>query len=303
MDEGKHKISREEIENPVEEPYRKASRRFHKEDTVIPIGEQSFGGRWFQVIAGPCSVESQEQILRTAKRVKAAGATMLRGGAFKPRTSPYSFQGLGKEGIRFLLEAGKETGLPVVTEITSVASLEFFKQVDVIQVGARNMQSYELLKALGQFGKPVLLKRGLSCTIEELLMSAEYILAEGNPQVILCERGIRTVENLTRNTLDLSAVAVLKHISHLPVVVDPSHGTGVTWLVEPMSKAAIAAGADGLMIETHDDPKKALSDGEQSLDPDEFISVMNAVRRQAAFEQRTVQYNRLQSFTSDWREE
>lgn len=288
MDEGKHKISREKIENPLEESYRKASRRFHKEDTVIPIGEQSFGGQWFQVIAGPCSVESQEQILRTAKRVKAAGATMLRGGAFKPRTSPYSFQGLGKEGIRFLLEAGKETGLPVVTEITSVASLEFFKQVDVIQVGARNMQSYELLKALGQFGKPVLLKRGLSCTIEELLMSAEYILAEGNPQVILCERGIRTVENLTRNTLDLSAVAVLKHISHLPVVVDPSHGTGVTWLVEPMSKAAIAAGADGLMIETHDDPKQALSDGEQSLDPDEFISVMNAVRRQAAFEQRTI---------------
>lgn len=286
MDEGKHKIL--EIENPLEESYRKASRRFHKEDTVISIGEQSFGSQWFQVVAGPCSVESQEQILRTAKRVKAAGATMLRGGAFKPRTSPYSFQGLGKEGIRFLLEAGKVTGLPVVTEITSVASLEFFHQVDVIQVGARNMQSYELLKALGQFGKPVLLKRGLSCTIEELLMSAEYILAEGNSQVILCERGIRTAENLTRNTLDLSAVAVLKRISHLPVVVDPSHGTGITWLVEPMSKAAIAAGADGLMIETHDDPQRALSDGEQSLDPDEFISVMNAIRRQAAFEQKTL---------------
>lgn len=268
----------------VQEPYKNANRKFHPDDTVIKVGKQSFGGKDFQIIAGPCSVESEDQILEVARRVKASGATMLRGGAFKPRTSPYSFQGLREEGIRLLLEAKKETGLPIVTEIMSEAYLDLFADVDVIQVGARNMQNFELLKELGHCDKPILLKRGLSSTIEEFLMSAEYIMAGGNSNVILCERGIRTIETMTRNTLDLSAVAVLKHVSHLPVVVDPSHGTGVTWLVEPMSKAAISCGADGLIIEAHNNPAKALSDGAQSLNLDQFSGVMTSIKRQIGFE-------------------
>ena len=251
---------------------------------VIDVCGRKIGAKDFQVIAGPCSVESEEQIIEVAKRVKAAGATMLRGGAFKPRTSPYSFQGLRAEGIEYLLEAKKTTGLPIVTEIMSLAHLDLFNEVDVIQVGARNMQNFELLKALGHCNKPILLKRGLANTIEELLMSAEYIMAGGNSNVILCERGIRTFETLTRNTLDISAVPVLKKVSHLPVVVDPSHGTGVVWLVEPMAKAAIAAGADGLIIEAHNNPAKALSDGAQSLNLDQFDDVMKTIRRQVEFE-------------------
>ena len=268
----------------VQEPYKNSNRKFHPDDTVIEICDRKIGAKDFQVIAGPCSVESEEQIIEVAKRVKAAGATMLRGGAFKPRTSPYSFQGLRAEGIEYLLEAKKATGLPIVTEIMSLAHLDLFCDVDVIQVGARNMQNFELLKALGHCDKPILLKRGLANTIEELLMSAEYIMAGGNSNVILCERGIRTFETMTRNTLDISAVPVLKKVSHLPVVVDPSHGTGVVWLVEPMAKAAIAAGADGLIIEAHNNPSKALSDGAQSLNLDQFDDVMKTIKRQIEFE-------------------
>lgn len=268
----------------VQEPYKNSNRKFHPDDTVIEICDRKIGAKDFQVIAGPCSVESEEQIIEVAKRVKAAGATMLRGGAFKPRTSPYSFQGLRAEGIEYLLEAKKATGLPIVTEIMSLAHLDLFRDVDVIQVGARNMQNFELLKALGHCDKPILLKRGLANTIEELLMSAEYIMAGGNSNVILCERGIRTFETMTRNTLDISAVPVLKKVSHLPVVVDPSHGTGVVWLVEPMAKAAIAAGADGLIIEAHNNPSKALSDGAQSLNLDQFDDVMKTIKRQIEFE-------------------
>ncbi len=268
----------------VQEPFKSSNRKFHPDDTVIDICGRKIGAKDFQVIAGPCSVESEEQIIEVAQRVKAAGATMLRGGAFKPRTSPYSFQGLRAEGIEYLLEAKKATGLPIVTEIMSLAHLDLFQDVDVIQVGARNMQNFELLKALGHCNKPILLKRGLANTIEELLMSAEYIMAGGNSNVILCERGIRTFETMTRNTLDISAVPVLKRISHLPVVVDPSHGTGVVWLVEPMAKAAIAAGADGVIIEAHNNPAKALSDGAQSLNLDQFDDVMKTIKRQVEFE-------------------
>ncbi|MBR6953832.1 MAG: 3-deoxy-7-phosphoheptulonate synthase [Clostridia bacterium] len=266
----------------VQEPYKSANRKFHADDSVVEVGAGlKIGGGHFQVIAGPCSVETEEQIVYVARRVKAAGAGLLRGGAFKPRTSPYAFQGLHEEGIRLLLLAKKETGLPVVTEIMDIAHLPLFEEVDVIQVGARNMQNFELLKVLGQTRKPILLKRGLANTIQEWLMSAEYIMAGGNDNVILCERGIRTFETATRNTLDLSAVPVLRRLTHLPVVVDPSHATGKAELVKPMAAAATAAGADGLMIEVHNDPPHALSDGAQSLTPEAFEDVMatvNAVR-------------------------
>ena len=242
----------------VSEPYKAANRKFHPADTVIKVGEAEIGGGSATVIAGPCSVESEEQIISVAKSVKAAGAKLLRGGAFKPRTSPYSFQGLRAEGLELLLTAKRETGLPIVTEIMSAAHLDMFSDVDVIQVGARNMQNFELLKELGRCDKPILLKRGLSSTLEELLMSAEYIMAGGNNKVILCERGIRTFEKATRNTFDLSAIPVLKELSHLPVIADPSHATGIRSLVPPMSKAALVSGADGLIIEVHNQPEKAL---------------------------------------------
>lgn len=272
----------------VQEPYKNANRKFHPDDTVLDICARKLGGNKLQVIAGPCSVESEKQLLETAIACKKAGATMLRGGAFKPRTSPYSFQGLRKEGIELLLKAKKETGLPIVTEIMSLAHLYMFSDVDVIQVGARNMQNFELLKALGRCDKPILLKRGLSSTLEELLMSAEYIMSEGNTKVMLCERGIRTFEPMTRNTLDVSAVPLLKHKSHLPVVVDPSHATGIVKLVEPMSLAAVAAGCDALEIEVHCDPENALSDGSQQLTPDAFSKVMNKIKALAGFVGRPV---------------
>ncbi len=262
----------------VQEPFKKANRRFREEDTVITLENGTkIGGGSFQVIAGPCSIESEEQIISVAQSVKAAGATLLRGGAFKPRTSPYAFQGLHARGIRLLLEAKQATGLPIVTEIMDAAHLPLFEEVDVIQVGARNMQNFELLKHLGQVNKPILLKRGLANTLQELLMSAEYIMAAGNEQVILCERGIRTFETYTRNTLDLSAIPVLRRLSHLPVIVDPSHATGDAGLVRPMALAATAAGADGLIIEVHNDPPHALCDGAQSLTPGDFQVLMNMV--------------------------
>lgn len=262
----------------VQEPYKNANRKFHEEDTVVQVGDVRVGGGSFAVIAGPCSIETEEQICGIAQAVKAAGATMLRGGAFKPRTSPYAFQGLRKHGLELLLEAKKLTGLPVVTEIMDLSQLDLFDDVDVIQVGARNMQNFELLKAMGHTGKPILLKRGLANTLQEWLMSAEYIMAGGNSQVILCERGIRTFETTTRNTLDLSAVPMLKKLTHLPVIVDPSHATGIAWMVKPMALAATAAGADGLMIEVHNDPPHALCDGAQSITPAVFAETMEAVR-------------------------
>ncbi|MCL2810171.1 MAG: 3-deoxy-7-phosphoheptulonate synthase, partial [Treponema sp.] len=243
------------------------------------INGLKIGGSHFQIIAGPCSVESPEQILEIAKRVKASGATMLRGGAFKPRTSPYAFQGMRKDGIELLLEAKKQTGMPIVTEIMNASHIPMFENVDIIQVGARNMQNFELLKELGMTRKPILLKRGLANTLEELLMSAEYIIAGGNRNIILCERGIRTFETYTRNTLDVSAVPMLKELSHLPVVVDPSHASGIARLVQPMSMAAVAAGAHGLMIEVHNDPTKALCDGAQSLTPEQFAEVSEKVQK------------------------
>ncbi|MCD8188430.1 MAG: 3-deoxy-7-phosphoheptulonate synthase [Ruminococcus sp.] len=267
----------------VQEPYKACNRQFHPEDTVIDVSGRIIGGNHVQIIAGPCSVESEEQIISTAEAVKKAGATMLRGGAFKPRTSPYSFQGLHEEGIRLLLAARKATGLPIVTEIMSAEHLDLFADIDVIQVGARNMQNFELLKQLGRSDKPILLKRGLANTMEELLMSAEYIMAGGNSNVILCERGIRTFETYTRNTLDISAVPLLKQRTHLPVVVDPSHATGIASLVEPMSLAAIAAGADALEIEVHCNPSKALSDGAQQLKPEQFEEVMKKIRPMIEF--------------------
>lgn len=255
----------------VQEPYKKANRKFHPDDTVITLpGGQTIGDGTLKLIAGPCSVESEEQICEVAERVKVSGATFLRGGAFKPRTSPYAFQGLKAEGLELLKKARAETGLPIVTEIMSVSHLDLFEDVDVIQVGARNMQNFELLKALGHVDKPILLKRGLANTIEELLMSAEYIMAGGNDRVIFCERGIRTFETYTRNTLDLSAVPILKRLSHLPVVVDPSHASGINWLVEPLAIAAAAVGADGLIVEVHNNPSRALCDGAQSLTPEQF---------------------------------
>lgn len=262
----------------VQEPYKKANRKFHPDNTVITLpGGQKIGDGSLSIMAGPCSVETEEQICEVAARVKAAGAQFLRGGAFKPRTSPYAFQGLKVDGLELLREARKKTGLPIVTEIMSAAHLPLFEDVDIIQVGARNMQNFELLKELGKIRKPILLKRGLSSTIEELLMSAEYIMAGGNDQVILCERGIRTYETYTRNTLDISAVPILKRLSHLPVIVDPSHASGIAWLVEPLAMAAVAAGADGLIIEVHNNPAKALSDGAQSLTPDQFDHVAKRV--------------------------
>ena len=263
----------------VTEPYKNANRKFHPDDSVIDCGGVPVGGGAFQIIARPCSVETEAQILEVARAVKAAGATMLRGGAFKPRTSPYAFQGLEAEGVRLLLEAKAATGLPVVTEIMDVNHLPLFEEVDVIQVGARYMQNFQLLKALGHVNKPILLKRGLANTLQELLMSAEYIMAGGNEQVILCERGIRSFEPATRNTLDLSAVPVLREMTHLPVIVDPSHATGVSRLVEPMALAATAAGADGLMIEVHNDPANALCDGAQSLTPEQFARVAEKVAK------------------------
>lgn len=254
----------------IQDPYKNANRKFHPDDTVIDIGGHKIGGGNFAVIAGPCSVESEKQLCDIAEKVKAAGATMLRGGAFKPRTSPYAFQGMREKGIELLVKAKKKTGLPIVTEIMDAEALPLFDEVDVIQVGARNMQNFELLKKLGKTNKPILLKRGFSNTLEELLMSAEYIMAGGNENVILCERGIRTFETMTRNTLDILAVPVLKQLSHLPVIVDPSHSTGLAKLVPPMSLAAAAAGADGLIIEVHNDPAHALCDGPQSLTPEQF---------------------------------
>lgn len=263
----------------IQEPYKSANRKFHPQDTAIKVGDLQIGGGHFQIIAGPCSVESEEQILLLAETVKRAGGTILRGGAFKPRTSPYAFQGLRDEGIRLLLKAREATGLPIVTEIMDISQLELFSDVDIIQVGARNMQNFELLKALGKVKRPVLLKRGLSNTFQELLMSAEYIMAGGNEQVILCERGIRTFETYTRNTLDLSAIPVLKTLSHLPVIIDPSHATGIARLVPPMALAATAGGADGLIIEVHNDPEHALSDGPQSLTPSAFAQLVEKINR------------------------
>ena len=255
----------------VSDPFKAAGRKFHPEDTVVRVGDAALGGGAFSLIAGPCSVETEDQITFVAREVKKAGAAFLRGGAFKPRTSPYDFQGLGEEGIRLLLEAKKATGLPIVTELMDIRTLPLFEEVDVIQVGARNTQNFDMLKELGKTDKPILLKRGLAGTIKELLMSAEYIMANGNERVILCERGIRTYESTyTRNTLDLSVVPVLKQLTHLPVVVDPSHATGHANLVEPMALAAAAAGADGIMIEVHNDPPRALCDGAQSLTPEDF---------------------------------
>ena len=255
----------------VQEPFKKANRMFHPLNSVYDVLGEKIGGEKIALIAGPCSVESAEQITNIASSVKMCGAGFLRGGAFKPRTSPYSFQGLELQGLELLKLAKKKTGLPIVTEIMSTSMIEKFnEEVDIIQVGARNMQNFDLLKELGKIKKPILLKRGLSATIEELLMSAEYIMAGGNEQVILCERGVRTFENYTTNTLDLSAIPVIKKLSHLPIIIDPSHATGKSWMVEPLSKAAIAAGADGLIIEVHNDPKNALCDGQQSITPEEY---------------------------------
>ncbi len=259
----------------VREPFKKANRMFQPEDTVIDVKGRLIGNGHFVIISGPCSVESEDQIVGIARELKKAGASFLRGGAYKPRTSPYSFQGLGLDGLEMLKSAREETGLPIVSEIMSTEVLDrFVEDVDIIQVGARNMQNFVMLRELGRTKKPILLKRGLSATLEEWLMSAEYILSEGNPNVILCERGIRTFETYTRNTLDLSAVPAIKKLSHLPIIVDPSHGTGKAWMVSPMSKAAVVSGADGVIIEVHNNPKCALSDGEQSLTPSEYAALV-----------------------------
>ena len=263
----------------VTEPFKQANRKFHPKDTIIEIGNVRIGGGYFAMIAGPCSVESEDQIIEVAQAVKASGANMLRGGAFKPRTSPYAFQGMGGDGIKLLLKAKEATGLPIVTEIMNISTLDLFADVDMIQVGARNMQNFDLLKELGKTNKPILLKRGLANTLQELLMSAEYIMSEGNEKVILCERGIRTFETATRNTLDLSAVSVLHNLSHLPVVVDPSHATGKANLVAPMAYAATAAGADGIMVEVHNNPACALCDGAQSLTPPQFDELNRKVQQ------------------------
>ena len=263
----------------VSEPFKQANKKFHPNDTVVQAGNAKFGGGHFAVIAGPCSVESEEQVIGIAQAVKAAGADVLRGGAFKPRTSPYAFQGLKDEGIRMLLEAKKATGLPIITEIMNARSLDLFTDVDIIQVGARNMQNFDLLQELGKTDKPILLKRGLANTLQELLMSAEYIMSEGNENIILCERGIRTYETYTRNTLDLSAVPVLRELTHLPVVIDPSHATGKASLVPPMALAAAACGADGIMVEVHNNPACALCDGPQSLTPDQFAALNKKVQK------------------------
>ncbi|MBR7071566.1 MAG: 3-deoxy-7-phosphoheptulonate synthase [Clostridia bacterium] len=263
----------------ISEPFKCCNRKFHPEDMVVEVGSVKIGGGNFCMIAGPCSVESEEQVVAVAKAVKAAGADLLRGGAFKPRTSPYDFPGLRAEGLELLRIARAETGLPIVTEIMSASDLDLFEDIDVLQVGARNMQNYDLLRELGKLNKPILLKRGLANTLKELLMSAEYIMANGNEQIILCERGIRTYTDYTRNTLDLAAVPMLHELSHLPVIVDPSHATGISRLVRPMAKAATACGADGLIIEVHNDPIHALCDGAQSLTPEEYVTVAQEVRR------------------------
>lgn len=270
----------------ITEQYKAASRSVHMDNTIIDVGGVKIGEGTFTVISGPCSVESEEQIIKVAQSVKKSGAKLLRGGAFKPRTSPYSFQGLGADGLKMLLKAKEATGLPIVTEVMNQTQLPLFDDVDAIQVGARNMQNFDLLKAVGQMKKPVLLKRGLANSIEELLMSAEYIMSEGNSQVILCERGIRTFETMTRNTLDISAVAILKQKTHLPVIVDPSHASGIRSLVAPLSRAALAVGADGLMIESHNDPSKALCDGAQSLDLEQFDEIMQDLKRRVVIEQK-----------------
>lgn len=273
----------------VQEPYKLANRAFHPEDSVIDVAGVKIGGGHMALIAGPCSVETREQVMEIAKSAKASGANLLRGGAFKPRTSPYSFQGLGMEGLDILCEVKKETGLPLVTELMSPDYLEVFNEkVDLIQIGARNMQNYDLLKQLGQLDRPILLKRGLNATYEEWIMSAEYIMASGNENVILCERGIRTFETYTRNTLDLQCIPVLKKKTHLPVIVDPSHAGGKWWLVEPMAKAAVAAGADGLMIEVHNDPENALCDGAQSLKPDKYKELLEQIKQIAAVVGKTI---------------
>ncbi len=263
----------------ISEPYKNANRKFHPEDSVVEVAGHKIGGGHFQIIAGPCSVESEEQIISIAREVAAAGATMLRGGAFKPRTSPYAFQGLRAEGLELLLKAKKETGMPIVTEIMDLSHIDLFADVDLIQVGARNMQNFELLKELGHSDKPILLKRGLASTMQELLMSAEYILAGGNENVILCERGIRTFETYTRNTMDVSAIPLLHEKTHLPIIGDPSHAAGISRMVEPLSLACTAAGADGLMIEVHNDPAHALCDGPQALRPDAFAKVVEKVKK------------------------
>ena len=269
----------------VSEPYKKANRKFHPDDTVVDVGGHRIGGGHFAVMAGPCSVEGPEQITGIARRVQAAGAGILRGGAFKPRTSPYSFQGLRAEGLELLQQARAATGQPIVTELMNNEHIPLFEEagVDMIQIGARNMQNFELLKAVGRLKVPVLLKRGLSSTLEELVMSAEYIMAEGNPNVVLCERGIRTFEPSMRNTLDISAVPMLKKMTHLPVVIDPSHAAGIAFMVQPLAQAAVAAGADGLMIEVHNDPARAKSDGAQSLTPDQFDALMAVIRPELEF--------------------
>ncbi len=263
----------------ITEPYKNANRKFHTDDSVVDINGIKIGGGNFQVIAGPCSVESRDQIITIAEAVKVSGASLLRGGAFKPRTSPYDFQGLHADGIKLLLEAKEQTGLPIVTEIMNVNDLDLFEEVDVIQVGARNMQNFDLLRELGKTQKPILIKRGLANTLKELLMSAEYVMAGGNENIILCERGIRTYETYTRNTLDLSAVPSLHELTHLPVIVDPSHATGLSRLVEPMAMAAVAAGADGIMVEVHNDPQHALCDGAQSLTPQQFEHLVGKINR------------------------
>ena len=263
----------------VSEPFKQANRKFHPNDSIIQVGNVKIGGGYFAMIAGPCSVESEEQIIEVAQAVKESGANILRGGAFKPRTSPYAFQGMKEAGIQLLLKAKEATGLPIVTEIMNISALDLFADVDIIQVGARNMQNFDLLKELGKTNKPILLKRGLANTLQELLMSAEYIMSEGNENVILCERGIRTFETYTRNTLDLSAVSVLHELSHLPVVVDPSHATGKSRLVPPMAMAAAASGADGIMVEVHNNPSCALCDGAQSLTPAQFDELNHRVQK------------------------
>ena len=261
----------------IQEPFKLANRKFHPQDTIVDVNGHKFGGNSFQLIAGPCSVESEEQIIGIAKAVKAAGANILRGGAFKPRTSPYAFQGLKAEGLQLLLKAKEETGMPICTELMAEKYIDLFADVDIIQIGARNMQNFDLLKAVGKLNKPILLKRGLANTIQEWLMSAEYIMSEGNENVILCERGIRTFEPATRNTLDLSAIPLVKEMTHLPIIVDPSHASGIARLVEPMSLASVGAGSDGLIIEVHNDPPHALCDGAQSLRPEQFEEVVKKV--------------------------
>ena len=261
----------------IQEPYKCANRKFHPDDTIVDVGGVKFGGDNFQIIAGPCSVESEKQIVFVAEAVKKAGASVLRGGAFKPRTSPYSFQGLREDGLKLLLKAKQEMGMPIITEIMSVRHIDMFKDVDIIQIGARDMQNFELLKEVGRLNKPVMLKRGLANTVEEWLMSAEYIMSEGCKDVILCERGIRTFEPYTRNTLDLSAIPLLKELTHLPVIVDPSHASGLSRLVKPLSLAAVGAGAHGLMIEVHNDPIHALCDGAQSIRPEEFKEIVEKI--------------------------